>query len=241
MARSARLAKVRIRSSALLVRRVPVREADDIVDFFTEKAGLLSAIARGARRSTRRFASLEPMHLLRISVELAPSRELGTLTEATLQCPRLGLTSKLATMNAAGRALRWLRKVAPVQSPEPQLWSEIDGLLDALDGLDGTGDEPQALLAASGLRMLVIAGWRLELAHCVRCGRQCPPKSRAIVDVHAGGVVCRSCGGVGSMVGSRQRAAMMAAFDGSAFVGDALAAVELVERALDVHGRGEST
>jgi len=241
MARSIRLAKERIVTSALLVRRVQLREADDIVHFFTEQAGSLSAIARGARRSSRRFSSLEPMHLLRIRVEVSPSRELGTLTEASLERPRLGLTSQLAAMNAAGQALRWLRKAAPARSPEPQFWEVVNRLLDALDGVGADAAAAEALLAACGLRMLVIDGWRLQLAQCVRCGKPCPSNARAIVDVHAGGVVCRTCGGIGSMMSSRQRAAMMVAFDGGDFGGDAKEAVTLVERALEIHGQGLST
>jgi DNA repair protein RecO (recombination protein O) len=240
MPRSARLAKERIQSDALLLRRSPSGESDDIVHLFTEAAGALGAIARGARRSNRRFAALEPMHLLRVSVELSPARELGTLTEASLARPRIGLTSSLRAMELSGRALRWIRHAAPARTPEPALWLEINQLLDSLDG-PAAAEQGSALLAAAGLRMLAAAGWALELDRCVRCGKPCPERARVLVDVNAGGVVCRGCGGMGMALSSRTRRAMMAAQAGGPYDGEADAAIALVARAFDVHGRGEGT
>ena len=240
MPRSARLAKERIVSDALLLRRSPSGDSDDIVHLFTETTGALAAIARGARRSSRRFAGLEPMHLLRVGVELSPARELGTLTEASLARPRIGLTSALSTMEQAGRALRWLRRAAPARTPEPQLWARINELLDALDAPDAVA-RGQALLAAAGLRMLSAAGWALQLDRCVRCGKICPERARVLVDVHAGGVVCRGCGATGVPLPSRTRRAMVAAQEGGSFDGDADAVIALVARAFEIHGRGEAT
>ncbi len=240
MPRSSRLAKERIVSDALLLRRTPTGDSDDIVHLFTERAGVVAAVARGARRSTRRFAALEPMHLLRVGVDVSPARELGTLAEATLARPRLGLISSLGTLEAAGRALRWLRRAAPARTPEPALWVEINNLLDALDEPAASQRAPQ-LLAASGLRMLAAAGWALELERCVRCGKSCPERARVVVDVHAGGVVCRSCGAAGVQLSSRQRRALVAVLGGAAFEGDADEVVAMVVRAFEVHGRGEAT
>jgi DNA repair protein RecO (recombination protein O) len=239
---AARLEKQRFRSAALLLRRTALREADLIVDLFTEELGTVSAIARGARRSSKRFSALEPMHLLRVSVELSRGRELGTLTEATLQQPRIALTSSLARMEGAGHVLRWLRRAAPQRVPEPELWRESNELLEALDGAEADVD---ALVAAAGLRILAAAGWGLELDRCVRCGKPCPQRARGIVDVRAGGVVCRACGGVGTTLSSKQRAALIAVvrgdLDAALSCDDALVAIKLVDQALEAHGRGEGT
>ncbi len=237
---SRRLATERIKSDALLMRRTPVGEADDIVHVFTEMAGTVSAIARGARKSKKRFAALEPMHLLRVHVELAPGRELGRLTETVLERPRIGLVSRLATMEAAGRALRWLRQAAPQRTPEPRLWHELNALLDRLDTLPA-GEATEPALAGTGLRMLTILGWELDLEQCVRCGRACPENARAMVDVAAGGVVCRSCGGFGHWLGSKQRHAMLAAVRAGDVVDATDTTIQLIERALEVHGRGDAT
>ena len=171
-----RLSKQRLRSSALLLRRVAYGESDLVVTLFTEQTGKLAAVARGARRSSRRFPALEPMHLLRVGLELVTGRELGMLGEATLERPRLRLTASLPCMEAAGQGLRWLRQAAPARTVEPRLWIEINALLDALDA-EGSARCARALLGAFGLRMLGAAGWGLELGQCVRCDRSCPERS----------------------------------------------------------------
>jgi DNA repair protein RecO (recombination protein O) len=198
------------------------------------------AIARGALGRSRRFASLEPMHLLRVGLELAAARELGTLVEAEIERPRHGLTSTLAAMEAAGRALRWARAAAPARIAEPELWGEVNALLDALDQLaprDPVAAQP--LVAAAGLRMLAACGWGLELASCVRCGRPCPERARAQIDLAEGGVVCRSCGGGTLALSARQRLALLQALEGASdalAAADPAAAVELVEQAFAAHG-----
>jgi DNA repair protein RecO (recombination protein O) len=219
------------------MRRTPYGEADDIVHLFTEEAGALALVARGARRSQKRFHALEPMHVLRVTAEIVPGRELGRLTEATLERPRLGLTSRLDPMMAAGRALGWLRRALPAHEPAPESWREMNALLDRLDDLP-EGNDGKAALAASGLRFLAALGWGLELAACVRCGRPCPDNARAMVDVSAGGVVCSACGGFGRSLSAAQRHALIAALRLPEIEGDPEAALDLCERALEVHGRG---
>src|SRR5688572_20068660 len=110
MAARGRLGKERLRTAALLLRRVVVRESDLMVELFTEHAGSWSAIARGARKSARRFPALEPLHELAVTLDLSPGREIATLVEATIARPRLTLAADLDAMEAAGRALRWLRR-----------------------------------------------------------------------------------------------------------------------------------
>ena len=228
-----RLASERIRSEALLLRSVPYREADLIVHLLTEALGAVSAIARGARKSKRRFAALEPMHSLAVHLDVSPARDPATLTEATVSKPRVRLISSLAAMGAAGRALRWIRTAAPQRTPEPALWYLLNQLLDDLDG-DGHAD---ALLAAAGLALLSAAGWGLVLDRCVRCGKPCPENARATVDVVAGGVVCGRCGGRGVALPAKERRASMAALRGEPFAGDAARVVDLVEHAFEDHGK----
>ncbi len=181
------------------------------------------------------------MHLLRVSIDLVAGRDLGTLIEARLHRPRLHLTSSLAPIQAAGRALRWLRAVAPVQTPEPGLWEQINALLDTLD--DADSQLPAlALLGSSGLRILAHAGWGLDLSGCVRCGTACPLRSRVTVDVLAGGIVCRRCGGGSFDLSAEQRRRLIAALEGQAGAlaepADAERAIELVELALATHSQG---
>jgi DNA repair protein RecO (recombination protein O) len=246
MSRTARSATERLRTEALLVRRVPFGEADVMVTLFTEERGIVSAVARSARRSSKRFPSIEPMHLLRVGVETRPGADVGFLAESAISRPRMRLVGDLDRLEAAGHALRWVRRAAPPQTREPALWVEINALLDGLDvatpdaaPTDAPAEAPNAMLAAMGLRMLVALGWGMDLERCVRCGRPCASGASAYIDPAEGGLVCRSCGGGPILLRGDRRERLLAALSGAAGAlapEDVRGALEIVEAALAAHG-----
>jgi len=237
MPRSVRPRTERLRSEALLVRRVPFGEADLMVTLFTEQKGMVSAVARSGRRSVRRFPALEPMHLLRVGLEDPPGADVATLIESALARPRMTLVASLDRLDAAGRALRWVRRAAPPHTPEPALWAEINTLLDRLDAPE-IEPSPNALVAGMGLRMLVAIGWGMDLGRCVRCGKACEPGASAYLDPGEGGLVCRACGGARMLLRGDCRERLLAASEGddAALGEDAVrTALEIVDAALEAH------
>jgi DNA repair protein RecO (recombination protein O) len=134
------------------------------------------------------------MHTLKIEVSKSARGDLHTLKDAQLLRPRTGLTSSLETLDAAGKALHWLRRAAPHETPEPHLWQAITLLLDELSLPDGREHAP-GLLSAFGLRLLEVLGWGLNLHSCVSCGKPCPVGRAAWINPERGGLVCRECGG----------------------------------------------
>lgn len=68
---------------ALILRRVDYGEADVIVDLLTQEHGRVGVYARGARKSTRRFAGgLEAFALLRVRYRAGRDDALGSLQDA---------------------------------------------------------------------------------------------------------------------------------------------------------------
>jgi DNA repair protein RecO (recombination protein O) len=223
---------------ALLVRRVEYGESDLVLTLFTERLGRVSALARGARKSTRRFAgALEPMHTLEVRLEERPERELFGLREARITTARIALTSELSRMEAAGKALGWLRRAAPARTPEPELWNGMEALLDRLS--EAGPVDAERVLAAAGLRLLATLGWGLDLERCVSCGKVCPEGQAGLVDAKRGGLVCRSCGGARQRLeGSRRQRLARASASGDPAAleaGDAEVALDLVEQVLHAH------
>lgn len=229
--------RTRLRTEALLVRSAPFGDADLMLTLFTEARGAVSAVARAARKSARRFPALEPMHLLRVGLEEKPGVDLASLTESAIARPRLGLVQDLERMDAAGVALRWVRRAAPPHHPEPAMWAEINALLDRLDARD-TSLSPRALLSGAGFRLLAAIGWGLDLARCVRCGRPCEDGASAYLDTAEGGLVCRACGGGRLLLRGERRARLLAASQGQEAEldeGDVKAALEIIDEALAAH------
>jgi len=178
-----------------LLKRVEYGDADLVLTLFTEALGRVSVLARSARRSQKRFGgALEPIHTLSVELEERPKSELYGLRSAKLAIARIVLTRDLERMSVAGRALSWIRRAAPVRTPEPALWSLLHALFDRLD--DAAEQRPPSLLlACAGLSVTQALGFGLDFERCVRCGKACPEGQPALLDPARGGLVCRACGG----------------------------------------------
>lgn len=209
-----------------------------MVQLFTLERGRVSAIARGARKSQRRFGgTLEPMHELRVKLTERDGHELLELKESELATARINLVSHLETLEAAGRALGWLKRVLPEGVPEPALYETLDGLLFALNQPDAS-EQATLLLAEAGLTFLAEFGWALELTHCVACRRPCRPQQSALVDAARGGLICRACGGAALRLpgGTRERLIQVCRGNQGILQGeDVEITLMLVERALEHH------
>jgi DNA repair protein RecO (recombination protein O) len=224
----------RIDTAALLVRSVKYGEADLVATFFTETDGKLAAIARGAQRSSKRFAgALEPIHELFVILE-DKGKELCTLKEARIARARTGVASDLDAMETAGRALRWVRHLCPARTPEPGAWRELRTMLDALD--EKSEVRPEQHLATFGLRLLAEVGYGLELERCAICGRPCPEGRAA--HVASSGLVCSQCGGARRTMSGEVRSLAARAQRGEAVLmtRDAAEAIlAVVEEAMATH------
>jgi DNA repair protein RecO (recombination protein O) len=225
----------RIESAALLVRSVAYGEADIIATFFTETDGKVSAIVRGARRSSKRFGgALEPIHELFITLD-DKGKELCVLKEARIGRVRDGIVADLDMMDAAGRALRWVRHLCPARTPEPSAWASLRALLDVLDA----HFPPLQHLAVFGLGLLTDVGYAIDFERCVRCGKPCPEGRPAFIDAAGGGLVCMTCGGARRTLGAELRALALRAQgrerDLTMSPAQASELVAIAEEAMSVH------
>ncbi len=220
------------------MRRIEYGESDLVLTLLTQKVGKISALARSARKSTRRFGgALEPMHTLLVELDERPGAELFTLVSATLKQPRAKILSNLAAMEAAGKALSWVRRAAPPRTPEAAPYAVLNRLLDQLAAAEDA-DAVAAALAEAGLSLLSAFGWGFDFERCVRCGRQASPAQSASVDAVRGGLICRSCGGARLRISAAARQRMARAAGGETGVllsEDSAKTLAIVEAALGAH------
>ena len=166
------------------------------------------------------------------------SRTVDIYAVASIARVRTRLLTRLDTLEAAGRALRWLRSAAP-RVPEPEVWAEMERVLDALDsGASGPSD---VILAGALLRVLSAFGWGFSLEECVVCGAICGDRKAALIDPARGGVVCRACGGGPHLARADVLARGRATQAGSLDALDAASAslwLAWGEKALAAHGTG---
>jgi DNA repair protein RecO (recombination protein O) len=224
-------------AQALLLPRVEYGESDLVVTLLTDTIGRISALARGARKSVKRFGGvIEPMHTLRVAYDDRSGAELVVLREAKLERARPFIVTSLERMQVAGLALNWIRKAAPPRTPEPEVWAAMTDLLDHLGNPEDAAS-PRARLAATGLRLLAAFGWGIDFERCVSCGKAPGPAQPAAVDAARGGLICRECGGARRRLSATERTALGRAANGADLDDEhASLALELVEQALKTHG-----
>ncbi|HSC87692.1 MAG TPA: DNA repair protein RecO [Polyangiaceae bacterium] len=223
----------------LLLSRIAYGEADWIVHVFTDRLGKLAALARGARRSQKRFAgALEPLHTLTLRLSARPHGELYTLREAGLARMRLPLLSDLGAMETAGRALGWVKRASPAHTPEPLVWSALLSLLDELEKPERA--DADSLSIAFGVQLLEGLGWGLDLTRCVSCGKICPAGQAAWIHPQRGGLICRACGGGPLLLPGELRNRLATLTPGlyPSFQPHSALGLSVVERALEAHPGG---
>jgi DNA repair protein RecO (recombination protein O) len=177
------------------------------------------------------------MHTLRIELDERPGAELFTLTAAQLERPRPGILRSLHALEAAGKALSWVRSASPPRTPEERAYVVLEDLLERLADAREPAEATTAL-AAAGLALLTTFGWGIDFERCVRCGRQATPRQSASVDATRGGLVCRSCGGARVRLTAEARERMARAASGDALAllpEDGAPALDLVDAALGAH------
>ncbi len=180
-----------LQSRALLLRSIDYRDSDRIVTLLTEDFGKVSAIARGARKSQRRFGgALQPYVVMRAEYRLGRG-DLAHLERVSVDRSFLNLLRNLEGIGAAGAALAVVRERLPEHEPEPAVFAMTTRCLEALDA----GAPTQEAAMTLHLQVLAELGFAPTLDRCVHCGKVPAPGRSASFDAGRGGIVCRACGG----------------------------------------------
>jgi DNA repair protein RecO (recombination protein O) len=180
--------------TAVVLRTVDYGESDRVVTLLSRERGKLSAFARGARASRRRFGGvLEPFTLIAAEVRARSSSELLGLESAAVLDGHGGIRGDLARIACAAYAAEVARELVRDHEPHDDLF---DLLIEYLALLDRAPARPAALRAFE-LGALGAAGLAPRLDACARCGGELDPSARAVrFDPDQGGLLCSACSAV---------------------------------------------
>jgi DNA repair protein RecO (recombination protein O) len=195
-------------TDALLLRTTDYSDADRIVTLFTRQAGKLSAVARGARGSKRRFSgALEPYAVIRVELDKRRG-DLYGLKRAEVDRSFPAILTDLSRMDAGGAALALVREAhAPEVADEALFVSAVQ----YLTVIDLEGDPQRGLLLCFAMRVLSLMGMAPRLAACGRSGEAVPPGRTAYFDPLLGAVVAKRFGGGPHLLTGDSRARLIVA------------------------------
>ncbi len=186
-----------ISCEAILLRAVEFGESDLVVHLLTSELGRFTAIAKGARRSQRRFpGTLDLFNHLAIEGRTRPRGGMGFLERARLVDAHLGLRRDPACYALASFLAELLDRLSP-ESLEREEAVQLFALASESLSLLGRVRPTPGLRVLLELRLLEALGLRPEFGRCVRCGKA-PADSISpdhVVQFHVpdGGLVCTAC------------------------------------------------
>ena len=178
------------KSKGIVLRSIRYGEADRILDLYTRDAGLVSAIAKGIRRTKSRFgARLEPLSC--VDFVAYHGRTLDTVTQVEVLRSFRGVREDLARFDAAARMVGSVRALSGGDEADRRIFNLLYNALDALEEHD-SGFE--AVEAAFGLKLSILAGYAPQLDVCSNCAtasEEAPEPLYFAPDL--GGVLCSEC------------------------------------------------
>jgi len=184
---------ITLRTEALVLRAVALGESDLLLHLLTPETARLTAVAKGARRSRKRFAgTLDFFNHLRVQA-VRRGQGMARLEQAVLLRAFHGLRSDSARFALGCYLLELLDRLAPEGAPGRDARRLFAFALDALRGLDARRPDARTR-ALLELRALDALGLRPELEACVRCGGPLAGGAPLRFHVGDGGPLCRRCG-----------------------------------------------
>lgn len=146
-------------------------DADRIVTLLTESHGKVSALARGARSSRRRFgAALSPFGYGEAVLRERPDRDLFGLDDLHASRGFPHLSQELGRFGHACYACELCLHLCPPHEPEPEVLALLLALLEQLDAQPIAERPAVEPLRAFELHLLEAVGLGLSLSACAACG-----------------------------------------------------------------------
>jgi DNA repair protein RecO (recombination protein O) len=176
------------KSLAIILATKDYGEADRLVVFLTPSAGRITALAKHARKSKRRFMNcLEPLSLVQLVYTEKPNQDLarlesGELVEAYPELRRdlISLAVAACLTETAGELVGTLDKL-------PELFEALQTALRQL----AAGLPTRSLFLSYLIRLLALTGFGPRWQTCQVCGKQ--TDGMVWFNINKGGIICQSC------------------------------------------------
>jgi DNA repair protein RecO (recombination protein O) len=183
-----------IATEAIVLHAFNYLESSRIVRLATRDAGLVSVVARGARRPKSGFGTLDLFTHGMAQISLRPNRDLHTLTGFDVARSRASLGSALPRFVAAAMLTELVLRFGHEESGR-DLFAPLAAGLDMLQESDDRDVTDLALGAA--WQLVAALGFTPTIDDCASCHASIATDEPAVFDLRAGGVLCGNCGAPG--------------------------------------------
>lgn len=177
-------------SQAIIMRIREFGEADLLVTFFTAEKGRLKGVAKGARKSRKRFVNCLDVFSL-VNLEYGPARQGGLYL---LQSGRLlngygGLRRDFSRVAVASFMIELTEILSPPGAADKEMFDLLRTSLETL-ALGGKGENTAVVFEA---RAMALGGYGVNLERCCVCKRPYMGQGMAVFKPEFGGIACLNC------------------------------------------------
>jgi DNA repair protein RecO (recombination protein O) len=153
-------------AEALVLKKWPVHEADEIVSLFTRNYGRIRGVAKAAAKSRRRFGgALEPMTWVSASYVEKPKQELVRLDGCEVIASPLSEPVNYARASALAFYAEVLEEAMPDHDPHETVFRLVLAVLEHT-----RRDRIWMPVTYFALWITRLLGWMPSLTHCMLCG-----------------------------------------------------------------------
>jgi DNA repair protein RecO (recombination protein O) len=165
-------------------------ETDLLVTFFTPDKGRLKGIAKGARKSRKRFVNcLDVFCLAELEYSLKREGALYFLNSGRLINAYPGIRSDFAILSKASYMVELTEILFPWGVADRKMFELLKGSLDALAEVE-KGDIIPLIFE---IKVMTLGGYGINSDKCTICGRQYKGEGRAVFRRNKGGIACLKC------------------------------------------------
>lgn len=178
-----------LQTRAVVLNVIDYGESDKIVTFFTEQYGKIKGIAKGAKRSKKRFVNkLEYFTFLDLTLVQNKRSTLSLIDSATLINHFSPLREKYQRYCSAMLVCELIEQWTRENDSDEPLFHLLTATLDAL-----TSNENVAhIVIFFHVKLLNILGLDLQLEHCLSCGLLAPSHT-FYFSPNRNGIICNKC------------------------------------------------
>jgi DNA repair protein RecO (recombination protein O) len=196
-----------VATDAVVLHAFSYLESSRILRLATRDVGVVSVLAKGARRSSRRFGTAVDLFAEgQAQFYTKPGRELHTLGAFDVVRTRSTLGEDMGRFTAASALAELMLRFAREES-HPELYA---ALIDALDRL---ATAPEAATREAGLagawHLIAGLGFAPAVESCASCHSDVPLATGAAFSHPAGGTLCDRCARLAGMRRLLPRAARL--------------------------------
>ncbi|MBW2599133.1 MAG: DNA repair protein RecO [Deltaproteobacteria bacterium] len=179
------------KTEAFVLRFLNYGESDCIVTFFTREFGKLRGIAKGARRSKKRFSNaIEPFSYSTLLFSRRGDGGLAIIENCDVIEHYPGIRADLEKTMTASYMIDLVDQFTAESKKSAGIFQLLDDFLKLLE----TGNRLEETTRFFELRLLMLSGYEPVLGKCVICNTPLDKINTAFFDVTRGGIRCSLCG-----------------------------------------------